>query len=155
MLRTTVILVAAALPAWAAAGDGESASPVPAAQGAGAAAAFATVNFLEDQFGGSVTKDTVSVAGDEFYRKFCAFWHDKPQSERFAVAVREQPSARRGNQVVVEFAGHTVFQGALPARNGNLAALSEAAVEIAYAAVVNADVNRLLFREKDLGLDEF
>ncbi|MFL6675433.1 MAG: CsgE family curli-type amyloid fiber assembly protein [Massilia sp.] len=126
----------------------------PEASAAGAGNAVAGARFAEEAFGASVTNQTITVAGQEFYRAFCAFWHDKPFSERYAVAVRENPSVRRGNQVVVEFAGRTVFQGILPNSRSNIKPMSERAVEIAYDTAFNAHVQRLLFREQDLGPDE-
>ena len=42
-----------------------------------------------DQLDGAVTDQTITVAGQEFYKNFCAFWHDQPLNEMFALAVRE------------------------------------------------------------------
>jgi curli production assembly/transport component CsgE len=108
----------------------------------------------DERFGAAVTNQTVTVTGQQFYTAFCAFWHDKPFSERFAIAVREHPSARSGTRVVVEFAGRAVFQGMLQRSNSNIRPISERAVEIAYDNVVNTDFQRLLLREQDLGPDE-
>ena len=103
---------------------------------------------------GVVTNATVSLAGQAFYRHFCAYWHDKPLGDMFAIAVRERPSARRGSQVAVEYAGRVVFQGALPPSPGALRAVSQQAVEVSYESVVNAEVGRLLFRQDELAPDE-
>lgn len=103
---------------------------------------------------GVVTDGTVTAAGQEFYRSFCAYWHDKPDNGAYAVAVRERLSARRGNQVVVEYAGRIVFQGALPAARGQIRPLGEQAADLAYETVVNAEVQRLLFSDDELAPDE-
>ena len=103
---------------------------------------------------GVVTNGTTSLAGQAFYRHFCAHWHDKPLNEMFAIAIRERGSARRGSQVAVEFAGRVVFQGALPPTPGALRAVSQQAVEVSYESVVNAEVQRLLFSQDELAPDE-
>jgi hypothetical protein len=74
--------------------------------------------YLQEQFSGTVTDQTVTVAGQEFYKNFCASWHDQPLNELFALAIRELPSARRGNQILVDYAGRTIFQAALPPNAG-------------------------------------
>lgn len=103
---------------------------------------------------GVVTNGTTSLAGQAFYRHFCAHWYDKPLNEMFAIAIRERASARRGSQVAVEYAGRIVFQGALPPTPGAVRAVSQQAVEISYESVVNAEVQRLLFSQDELAPDE-
>ena len=103
---------------------------------------------------GVVTDATITAAGQEFYRNFCAYWLDKPLNDMYAIAVREHLSARRGNQVVVEYAGRVVFHGALPPGRGQIRPLSQQAVDISYETVVNAEVQRLLFSNDELAPDE-
>ena len=103
---------------------------------------------------GIVTNGTVTLAGQAFYRQFCLAWYDKPLNEMFAIAIRERTSARRGNQVVVEHAGRVLFQGALPPVAAGLRQVSQQAVEVSYEAVVNAEVQRLLFSQDELAPDE-
>jgi curli production assembly/transport component CsgE len=110
---------------------------------------------LQDQLNGAVTDQTVTVAGQEFYKNFCAAWQDQPLNELFTLAVRELPSARRGNQILVDYAGRTIFQAVLPANRSSIRPLSEKAVEIAYNHMSNAELARMLFRDQDLGPDEF
>lgn len=71
-------------------------------------------------------------------------------NDLYAIAVRERLSARRGNQIVIEFAGRVVFQGALPPGRGQIRPLSEHAAEVAYDTMVNAEVQRLLFIDDEL-----
>lgn len=103
---------------------------------------------------GVVSDGTITAIGQEFYRSFCAYWHDKPRNDSYALAVRERLSARRGNQVVVEYAGRVVFQGALPPARGQVRPLGEQAADVAYESVVNAEVQRLLFSDDELAPDE-
>ena len=109
---------------------------------------------LQEQYDGIVTDQTITVAGQDFYQYFVALWRDKPLNERFAVAIRERPSARWGNQVWVEYANRRVFEVVLPPNRSNIKAISEQAVEISYKNAVDAEVQRLFFRDLDIGPDE-
>lgn len=109
---------------------------------------------LQEIYGGIVTDQTITVAGQNFYQMFVASWRDKPNQERFVIAIRERPSARWGNEIWVEYAQRRVFQAVLPANRSNIKAIADQAVEIAYKNVVDAEVQRLLFRDLDLGPDE-
>lgn len=109
----------------------------------------------QDPLAGAVTDQTITVAGAEFYKHFCASWHDQPLGEMFALAVRELPSARRGNQILVDYAGRTIFHAALPANRSHIRPLSERAVELTYAHMSNVELARMLSRDPDLGSDEF
>lgn len=122
-------------------------APCGAAHGGGAGPAAPLAGVVLDQ--------TVTVAGHEFYRQFCMFWHDKPVGDLFALAVREQPSARRGNQVVVEYAGRVVFRGALPPARADVGPVSREAVDAAYETATQTEVQRLLFGDDELAQDEF
>jgi curli production assembly/transport component CsgE len=119
-----------------------------------AAVPFACAAEVQEPLAGVVADQTITVAGHEFYRNFCMFWHDKPMNELFAIAIRERLSARRGNQVVVEYAGRVVFQGALPPARADVRPISQQAVDIAYDTVANAEVQRLLFSHDELAPDE-
>jgi curli production assembly/transport component CsgE len=109
---------------------------------------------LPEAYGGVVVNQTITVVGHDFYQYFMAGWRDKDMNERFALSIQERPSARWGNLVWVEFAQKRVFQTYLPPSRSAVKAVSEQAVEIAYQNVIDADVQRLLFRDEDLGPDE-
>jgi hypothetical protein len=121
---------------------------------AAAAAAPALRPHAPQPLDGIVTNGTFTLAGQAFYRQFCLAWYDKPLNEMFAIAIRECTSARRGNQVVVEHSGRVLFQGALPPFAAGLGQVSQQAVEVSYEAVVNAEVQRLLFSQDELAPDE-
>jgi curli production assembly/transport component CsgE len=104
---------------------------------------------------GIVTSQAITVAGHEFSDYFIAAWRDKPDSERYALAIHERPSARLGSQVRIEFARRPVFQSRLPPSRAALKSLGVDAAEIAYQAVQAADVQRMLVDDADLARDEF
>lgn len=107
-----------------------------------------------EDYGGIVLNQTVTVAGQNFYRCFVTYWQDKHISGRYAISVHERPSARWGSQVWIEYAQNRVFQASLPSSFSNIKALSEQAAEIAQQKVVDVEVDRLLFREAEFGPDE-
>jgi curli production assembly/transport component CsgE len=109
---------------------------------------------VQEQYGGIVTNQTITVAGQDFYQFFSTFWRDKPLSERFAVTIGERPSVRWGNQVWVEYANRRVFETTLPASRSYIKAIGEQAVEISYKNIIQTEADRLLFRDQDIGQDE-
>ena len=105
-------------------------------------------------YGGLVANQTMTVAGYDFYRYFVAAWNDKNGSDRYSLSVHEQPTARFGSRIWVEFSHRRVFQANLPPTRASLRPLGEQAAEAAYATVVDDEVNRALFRDPDLASDE-
>lgn len=110
---------------------------------------------LAESYGGVVVNQTITVAGQEFFQYFVAHWRERELSERFAIAVVERPSARWGGQIWVEFAQRRVFQAPLSSARSGLRSLSEQAVDLVYQTVIDTEAERLLFRDADLGADEF
>lgn len=103
---------------------------------------------------GIVTNQSITVAGHEFFDYFIAAWRDKPDSERYTLAVRERPSARLGSQVRIEFERRPVYQARLPPSRAALRSLGEEAAEATYQAVL-ADAQRVPVDDVDLARDEF
>jgi curli production assembly/transport component CsgE len=104
--------------------------------------------------GGVITNQTLTVAGQDFYQYFVAAWRERELSERFAVSVRERPSARWGSQVWIEYAQRRIFQAQLPSGRSGIKVLSEQAVDVAYQQLADADAERVLFKDPDVGPDE-
>ncbi len=109
---------------------------------------------LQELYAGVVVDQTITVAGHDFYQHFVALWRDKEMADRYEISVHERPSARWGNQIWIEYAQRRVFQVFLPGARGKIKAVSEMAVDVAYKNVIDTEVQRLLFREPDLGADE-
>jgi curli production assembly/transport component CsgE len=108
----------------------------------------------QELYGGVVANETVTVAGQDFYQYFVAAWRDRDMSERFAISIHERPSARWGSQIWIEYAQRRIFQSQLPNGRAGIKALTEQAVEVAYQQLADAEVERLLFRDPDIGSDE-
>lgn len=105
-------------------------------------------------YGGLVTNQTITVAGQDFYQHFVAAWQELAVSERFAISIHERPSARWGSQVWIEFSQRRILQFALPAGRSGIRAISEQAVAVVQQRIIDAEVERALFRNADLGADE-
>lgn len=108
----------------------------------------------QELYGGVVTNQTMTVAGQDFYQYFVASWRDREMSERYAISIHERPSARWGSQIWVEYAQKRIFQASLPSSRAGIKSLSEQAVDLAYQNVVDAEVNQMLFHDSDIGPDE-
>jgi curli production assembly/transport component CsgE len=107
-----------------------------------------------DLYEGIVVDQTITRQGQEFYRLFVGNWRDQPLSERYTISLREYPSARLGSQVIVSFGTRRLFQAQLSPNRSQLKAASENAVDVVYQAVTEGELQRLLFRDLDLGQDE-
>jgi curli production assembly/transport component CsgE len=109
---------------------------------------------LQADTSGIVTNRAITVAGHEFFEYFIAAWREKPDSERYTLAILERPSARLGSQVRIEFAQRPVFQTRLPPSRAALKSLGENAADITYQAVLAANAQRVLVDDADLARDE-
>lgn len=101
-----------------------------------------------------MTNQTITVAGQDFYQHFVAAWQELAVSERFAISIHERPSARWGSQVWIEFAQRRILQFSLPAGRSGIKAISEQAVAVVQQRIIDAEVERALFRNADMGADE-
>lgn len=108
----------------------------------------------QEQYGGLVANQTITVAGQDFYQYFVSAWRDQALSERYAISIHERPSARWGSRIWVEYAQRRVFQAFLPTARAAIKALSEQAVAVACQKAAAAEIERLLFRDADIGADE-
>lgn len=109
-----------------------------------------------DPDAGLVTDATVTFIGQAFYRSFMSTWRELPMSERYSLSIIERPSARWGSLIRVETAaGRLVFTTFLsPGRRDLISPSAEEAARITHHNVVEADLQRLLFKDEDLAPDE-
>jgi curli production assembly/transport component CsgE len=124
------------------------------AGGAGSPQAEPEQQLRQDLYGGLVTNQTITVAGQDFYQHFVAAWRQRELSESFAISIHERPSARWGSKVWIEYGQRRVFHASLPTARAAIKSLSEHAVAIAQQQIIDTEVERLLFRNADLGADE-
>lgn len=110
---------------------------------------------LNDAYTGIVANQTITVSGQDFFQYFIAAWRDKDMVEKFEISISERPSARLGSQIWINYGQKRVFQTFLPASRAAIKPISLAAADAVYEGIVQADVQKLLFRDPDLGPDEF
>ncbi len=103
---------------------------------------------------GMLVNQTMTVAGQEFFRNFAAGWRDLPVSQRYSVSIHERPSVRQGTRIWVAFNRETMFQAFLPPGRDQILALSEQAVAMVSASIIDTDLNRAMYRDADLAADE-
>ncbi|TFW09322.1 hypothetical protein E4K72_06590 [Oxalobacteraceae bacterium OM1] len=108
----------------------------------------------DDPLAGTVVDETVTVAGHEFFQAFIAAWRESDGSERHSLRIVERASARFGSQLWIESAQRRVFQAAVPASREARRTLAEDTAGWVARQAAEADVERLLFRDPDLGHDE-
>jgi curli production assembly/transport component CsgE len=103
---------------------------------------------------GIVVNQTVTAAGQEFYRRFTDFWREKPDFESFTLVILERPSSRFGSRVVVSYGQTVVFTGNLPVKTDAIRALGAEAVERAHASVIAANLRMDGASDPDMGSNE-
>ena len=109
---------------------------------------------LDDAVRGIVTNEVVTLVGQDFYNSFVSAWRDVPLSDRYNVSIYERPSARWGSLVWVEFEHRRLFEAFLPPTRTNVRSIGERAANTTYDNLVQADLDRLLFKDQDLASDE-
>lgn len=120
-----------------------------------AAAADADASRLtQDPSSGVVLNQTVTVGGQDFFRHFSSAWRDSPLSERVIVIVKEQPSARLGNVVWVEYRRKKVFQANLPPSREHIRKLGNDAASVVQDEIVSAEVEQATLVDVDLAKEE-
>jgi curli production assembly/transport component CsgE len=111
-------------------------------------------NRTQDPSSGVVLNQTVTVGGQDFFRHFSGAWRDSPLSERVIVIVREQPSARLGNIVWIEYSQKKVFQANLPPSREHIRKLGNEAASVVQEAIVSAEVEQATLVDSDLAKEE-
>lgn len=109
-----------------------------------------------DPYVGVVTDATVTIVGQDFYRAFVTVWREQPLSDRYTLSIVERPSARWGSLVWIEYANRRLYSSFLsPGRRDAVRQSAMDAARQVYQSAVDADVERLIFRDPDLAGDEF
>ncbi len=109
---------------------------------------------LDDAVRGIVTNEVITLVGQDFYNSFVTAWRDVPLSDRYNVSIYERPSARWGSLVWVEFEHRRLFQAFLPPTRTDVRSVGQRAAKTTYDNLVQADLDRLLFKDQDLASDE-
>ena len=104
---------------------------------------------------GVVTDQTMTKIGRDFYQGFMATWRTFGDAGQYNLAVYERPSARWGSLVWVEKDHFRYFQVFIHPGRGNYSALGAQAAELVYGRIAQTEAEKLLFKNPDLGNEEF
>lgn len=108
---------------------------------------------LDQDVGGLVVAQTMTLAGRAFYDSFASAWNDKDPDGRFSVSISERPTARLGSQVFVDYGHRRLVQMFLPPNRSLIPALGANAAEQVYQAILEYQVAQF-FGDPDIGRDE-
>jgi curli production assembly/transport component CsgE len=109
----------------------------------------------QDLILGVVTDQTITGIGRDFYQGFLATWRDYgAEVEQFNLAIYERPSARWGSLVWIEKDRVRLFQMFIQPGRGNYTKLGEQAAQQVYRRVGQVEIEKLLFKDPDLGDEE-
>jgi curli production assembly/transport component CsgE len=109
----------------------------------------------EEGINGLIIDNTLTIIGRDFYEYFSRYWSDQGLMDNYNLAVCEQPTARFGSRITVEWYGRELFQVFLtPTRSNIELSAKQAALAISrYFKMV--EIQKLLFFNPDLAPDEF
>ena len=109
---------------------------------------------LDDTLTGMVNEQVITTTGQNFFSYFTTAWQGFALSNRYNVSIHEKPSARWGSLVWVEFEHRHLFETFISPTRSDIRQIGEQAAASAYQKVVRTDIERLLFKDQDLGPDE-
>jgi len=109
---------------------------------------------LDGQLHGFVLNRTITVVGFDFYQYFSAEWRARERNEQYTITIIERPTAIRGSEIWVEYQNRRIYRTFLSATRSRVRDISERAVSIVYDAVVDMDLQQLLYQDLDLAKEE-
>ena len=108
---------------------------------------------LNQEVGGLVVGQTMTLAGRTFYDSFASAWNDKDIDGRFSISITERPTARLGSQVFVEYGNRRLFQMFPPPNRSLIPDIGAQAAAQVYQAILDYQVAQF-FGDPDIGRDE-
>lgn len=108
---------------------------------------------LNQEVGGLVVGQTMTLAGRTFYDSFASAWNDKDIDGRFSISITERPTARLGSQVFVEYGNRRLLQMFLPPNRSLIPDIGAQAAAQVYQAILDYQVAQF-FGDPDIGRDE-
>lgn len=109
---------------------------------------------LDALAGGVILNRTITIVGHDFYQYFSTAWRTRDNNDQYSIAIVERPTAIRGSEIWVEYRNKQVFRTFLSPRRAAVKEVSRKAVNLVYTAVVDRDLQQLLFKDHDLAKEE-
>jgi curli production assembly/transport component CsgE len=110
---------------------------------------------IREGINGLIIDNTMTVIGRDFYQYFSRYWVDQELSDDYNLTVREQPTARFGSRIVVEWNRLNLFQVFLPPTRSNIEISAKQAVQVISQRFKVIEIQKLLFVNPDLAPEEF
>jgi len=104
------------------------------------------------ELGGVVTSQALTQYGQWFHAGFTQAWGAHADIDGYQLLVKERLLPRGGSEVQIFSGENMVYRAMLPRNPVQIAALSEAAVELAYQNAAEQGLQALLFRDADMAL---
>jgi len=104
--------------------------------------------------GGVVLNRTMTIVGHDFYQYFATTWRTRNNTERYSITIVERPTAIRGSEIWVEYRNKRVFRTFVSPRRSAIRDISRRAVGLVYNAIVEKELQQLLYHDHDLAKEE-
>lgn len=88
------------------------------------------------EYGGVVVNQTLTGMGQFFYVSFFRAWSEKPDTDQFALAIKERPSPRGGTEVLVSSDDQPLFRSFLPRNYAAAGSMGLSAVEQVHGKLI-------------------
>ena len=121
----------------------------------GGAEAVTEESIRHDGISGLVVDNTATFIGRQFYDAFAVAWLDQGIADAQNLSVHEQPTARSGSRVWIEYNRQTLFLVFLPPIRANIEETAGQAAAAVARRFKTLEIERALFQNPDLAPDEF
>jgi Curli assembly protein CsgE len=102
------------------------------------------------EYGGVVVDQTISGLGRQFYVKFSEGWHQLPDTDNYALVVKERPSPRGGTEIQVMSNDQMLMRQFLPRSHVAVTSMGLASAERVLDALKQLIVQAALSSQNDL-----
>jgi curli production assembly/transport component CsgE len=99
-----------------------------------------SVNPYSEGLSGVVVENTLTVAGNQFYRLFALAWREKPESEKYSLSVVESRGRQRVSQVTVYYANKSLYSAFLPTKISALQTLVDQSLDAVSSRLLALDL---------------
>ena len=113
----------------------------------------AVSNHYSEGVSGVVVANTITPAGHQFYRLFALAWRERPESERYSLAVVESRARQRLSLVTLYYANQSLYSAILPTRFPALQALVDQSLEAVASRLLTIELGASE-SDPDLGADD-
>jgi hypothetical protein len=100
----------------------------------------AVTNPYSEGLSGVVVANTMTPAGHQFYRLFALAWRERPESERYSLAVVESRARQRFSVVSLYYANQSLYSAILPTRFPALQSLVDQSLDAVSSRLLTLEL---------------